>query len=155
MFVLGKLCPGLLEWRRYVHPEVSSAGGFPFVPSVEADRLRLCSVGCTISLLIEGNAESREEAVGERLDVLGGVNLLSSLWTTTWGVHALGWGIGVRSGELSRDRILQVRPSDVVWNAKRRLSIAVRAATEDATTTMRQLMQGGSGSFEHSRDRSR
>lgn len=75
MLALSKLLPGLIERRRYVHPEVSSAGGFPFVPSVEADRLRLCSVGCTISLLIEGNAESREPVVGERLNVLGRFNL--------------------------------------------------------------------------------
>lgn len=41
-----------------IHPEVSSAGGFPFVPSVDVDRFKLCSVGWTISLLIEGNTET-------------------------------------------------------------------------------------------------
>jgi hypothetical protein len=39
----------------YVHPEVSKAGGLLFVPSVEVVRFRVCSVGWTISLLIEGN----------------------------------------------------------------------------------------------------
>lgn len=62
-------------WGRDIQLEMSNAGGLLlFGPAGGGERLRSCSVGCTSSLLIEGNARPCEAA-----SLLGRLVTLSSL----------------------------------------------------------------------------
>ena len=92
--------------RIYILLDVSSAGGLSLVPSVEAERVRLCSLGCTISLLIEGNAESRRVVLGEGLAALLVLLFLVGLSCQRCGVQSAG-GSAVRELQIRDSRWAQ------------------------------------------------
>ena len=86
---------------------MSSAGGLvPFPPSTDVERLRLCSVCWTISLLIEGNSRSQKTAcVVDRSREVTCFLLVISSSTRRWGIGLVGAGatsIGLTTSDLSR-----------------------------------------------------